>query len=119
MLQKRSLPYRLAGPPRVHGNGSCSRAKAAPLETLTASCCYPLFRNKGRVNRLTLWFSTDRSKGSALQTESFCREFGDLSFYPWRRLLRQFELEFMQQNGLVCFRLREARHHQPATIGRG
>src|SRR6516162_10023546 len=42
MLQKRSLPYRLAGPPRVHGNGSCSRAKAAALETLTASCCYVL-----------------------------------------------------------------------------
>jgi hypothetical protein len=40
MLQKRSLPYRLAGPPRVHGNGSGARAKAATLETLTASCCY-------------------------------------------------------------------------------
>src|SRR5215472_18042435 len=33
MLQKRSLPYRLAGPPRVHGNGSCHAAALRAFST--------------------------------------------------------------------------------------
>ena len=51
--------------------------------------------------------------------KSLGRNFCDLSFDPRRWLLRKFQFESVEQNGLVGFRLRVARHHQPASVGSG
>ena len=70
------------------------------------------------MTSLSPWSSMSRWKRSALQAESFLGKFGDSSSDPRGWLLGQVELEFVQQDRLIRLGLSEARHHQPAPIGR-